>query len=295
MLVVLAALLFSIHLICVHIASIAPLVAIWFDWKEGGGNELAGRVGKRLLLQSVGFLLLGGVLGLLLGWLVWSPEFHQALQRLSSKVFYGVWELLFSLVLVLLCWFWQSRRPGGSAARWGRSFLLVLAGTNLIYHFPVLFAVIRRVAEGAVAGEAALTSAQFREQLVQGDILAKLLHFTLASAAVCGAWLLMMAERENPEDSKQVIRWGARFSLNAVLLQFPAGFWLLTKLSRTAQNQLLGGNLLAMGMMGVSLGLAFWLLHELAELAGGRLARGRRAVLLMGLIVVAMSAVSRCL
>ena len=70
-------------------------------------------------------------------------------------------------------------------------------------------------------------------------------------------------------DSQRIVAWGARLALGATLCQIPVDMWLIVKLSPDAQQRVLGADLVATGLLGLSIILSLGLLHHLSTLALG--------------------------
>src|SRR6185436_5037373 len=105
--------------------------------------------------------------GLLVGWIVWKQGLSAVIQRVPSKISYGVLEILFSFILTALqLSSWHFSR-GRSWHRPVRMFLAFLAGTNLIYHFPVLFSVLTQLIHGGELSGATIPSSEFRDHLLR--------------------------------------------------------------------------------------------------------------------------------
>lgn len=296
----------TFHLLCVSVASAGPLVCVWLDWREARGERLAGEAGRFLAFCALGLLLVGGLLGTALGALLWDPTYLAVLRRLPAKVHGGVWELLFSLVLLgIYAIWWRFTPDAGRFVRIVRSVLAVLLGTNLLYHFPVLFGVISQlVAERAVDG-GEISSAAFRQLLLSGPIGSQAVHFVLASLAVTGvtligyaAWRHGQAVRSGSEPDPALAglaRTGGWIALLPSLAQIPVGIWVLMRLPDTGKRQLMGNDLLGTCLLLVSMLAALWLMHQLSAVALGH-AQGRKwwlAVGAMVLVVLLMSAMAR--
>ena len=100
-------LLLAGHLLTVNVAAAGPLVCIWFEWREGRGNELAGSVGRQLAAVAIVSMIIGTLLGFLIGWHNWTPAYKQLVLHLGSRVSWGVVELVFSFLLMILhLWWW---------------------------------------------------------------------------------------------------------------------------------------------------------------------------------------------
>lgn len=293
--------LFAFHLLCVNVASAVPLVAVWLERRAARRDPVAELLTPPLAWHGIGALILGIGAGLAYGLLLWNPAYREASRLLADKIYFGVWELVFSLVLMLGHALWWNLQPRpGKIARWTRGAVALLAGTNLIYHFPVLMVVFARLATGDDSAAVPLTPADFRAKLTDPSVLSRAIHFWLAAIATTGAWLLVLAIRwqSNPYReyaAGRIAVWGGRIALIPSLLQIPTGVWLLSTLSPTAQARLLGGHLPSTLVFGVSVLLAMGLMHQLAAISMGEIAKGRllRAVSFLAIVVVLMAAVLR--
>ena len=270
MLEVCLTLILSMHLLCVNVAAAGPLVCLWLEWKEAGEDELAGRVGRFLAWASLAFLVAGGLLGLVIGILLWDDAYRVVLQRFPARIRYGIWELLFSFALMLLhsLWWGWARRPS-SAHRVGRALLPLLSGTNLMYHFPFLFVIISDVAGGFVSPEST-----FRQLIVDGSVAARVIHFAMAAFAVTGTTLIVATlgrslGQLSEADGARVATWGARLALVPTVLQIPIGVWVLSELPTVAQQRLLGGDPAGTALLLISILSTVWLMHQLSALALG--------------------------
>ena len=290
-------LVLGIHLLCVDVAAAGPLVCLWLDWKEGRGDEQAGRAGRFLLKASLHGLLIGTVLGIVAGCFVWDAQYRAQLMRLASRVHFGVWEWLFSVVLLYAYrWSWRDAKTCCGAKRRLRWFLPLLASTNLLYHFPPLFLIFSQLAP---AGEA-LSSADFRKELMKGYVVARTVHFCLAALAVSGMALIVFSLKhvesdEEDNGTQKPSQWGARLALLATLLQLPVGIWIVMEMGDGAKREVMGGDWLTTGLFVASLAGALALVHFLSVLAWGRFQRvvAVRTISLMILIVLLMTAVAR--
>ncbi len=290
--------LLAAHLLCVNVASAGPVVAIWLDWREAAGDSLAGQAGRFLCWAATGLLVVGSGLGLLLGAAQWSPAYREILRVFQRRISFGVWEILFSLLLMLLCAIWWSRRPESSrAARGWRTVLQVAASTNLLYHFPFLFVVLSDALKGHITvGSEPVGSGQFRQLISESTVWARVTHIWLASFAVTGLVLIFFAMRHHTDnDATRVAKWGARLGLLASVPQIPVGIWIAITSPRPTQLALLGGDLVSSSLLAASILLTLALLHSLAAAAWGDSHRKHQlqAVAVMLLVVFLMTAVLR--
>lgn len=264
----------SIHLILMNIASVGPLLAIWLDAKSTREqSEPIAFVGRTIGWWSILALILGIVVGLIQGLLIWlqgNEAYFQALHGVwDSKIIYGYWEIVFSLVCMVAYIAWW--RFGKRVHRWQRflsRFFAILAATNLMYHFPTLFTILGLIARGEVEVESPVDSGEFRSLLIHGEVIWFTLHFWFASFAVSGLITGILCLKKLPEDQRESTA-GTAFTIALIptLLQIPVGFVLTTTLNSAQQSRLMGGDTLCTAMFALSIGLAFWLMHHLAGLA----------------------------
>lgn len=307
--------LLTLHLLSVNLASVAPLIGVWLEWLDARGSSAARRLAPPLAWHGVTSLVIGACLGTTIGWLMWTDRYRDAVLQLGSRLHNGGAELVFSLALMIWhAWWWSRSRSQDHSpsrrGRWGRATLALLAGTNLVYHFPVLMVILARLATGEDATTEVLNSAAFRQRLFDPVVLARCLHFWLASFAVTGIWLLVISWRwqgrstdptsgasDNDGDAHQIARWGARLALFPTLLQIPSGIWLLSTVPPLAQGRLLGGDLTATLAFGGSVLLALGLMHHLAAIGMGETSRSQlaRAIGLLVAVVALMTYVLRFL
>lgn len=294
-------LVLAVHLMCVNVAAAGPMVSLWLEWRDGRGCELAGRANRFLAMKSATLLVVGAVLGALLGYLSWDEPYVGVLRQLSSRIYWGVWELVFSFVLMAayagwVCWSISPRL----IARICRAMLPLLAGTNLLYHFPILLSIIADLDRGYSVYEGTIDGVAFRQMMAVGHVAARAVHFGLASFAMTGialigyaAWLKRRGEAVEQVD--RVARWGGRLALVPTLLQLLVGVWLTTQLPSTVQQRLMGGDLLAAGLFGLSIVAALGLMHQLSAVALGDTTDKslRKSMLLMFLVIFLMTAMSR--
>jgi hypothetical protein len=293
-------LLLAAHLLCVNVAAGGPLVAAWLDWR-GRRDEAAGRAAKWLAGWSLIGFLAGAVLGLAIGWLKWDADYRALWTGpLSYKLHWAGIEAIFSLVLMIGWWIWlPGKTRAGAVAACVRVALAVLASTNLLYHFPILFSVAARLDDtGQTAGER-IGSAAFRQLMVIGEAPAMAVHVTLASVAVAATMLLSLSLRwrrtGDEAGAYKIAIWGGRWALVASVLQLPVGLWTLIMLTPAAQGRIMSGSGLGMALFLLSLVAALWLIRELVNVALGDGTRPAlvRAMALMLATVVLMTAMQQ--
>jgi len=177
------------------------------------------------------------------------------------------------------------------------------AATNLLYHFPVLFAIARwlatgvgleelglAAAESAPQAEAAvLDSADFRRLMMSGNVFAGAVHFWFGSAIVGAVAVMLLSSRRiaaaqevqaaaseagRPESSEpcsqeaaacqRIVRQAAGVGTVAAFLQFPIGMWVASQLPAPVQTALLGGSWLSTGLLAAGVLAALALMQRLA-------------------------------
>jgi hypothetical protein len=293
-------LLLAAHLLCVNVAAGGPLVAAWLDWR-GRGDEAAGRAAKWLAGWSLIGFLTGAILGVFIGWLKWDADYRALWTGpLSYKLHWAGIEAIFSLVLMIGWWAWlPGRSARGVVAAVSRIALALLASTNLLYHFPILFAVAARLDDtGQTTGER-IGGAAFRQLMVIGEAPAMAVHVTLASVAVGATMLLGLSLRWRRKGDEvaayKVALWGGRWALAASALQLPVGLWTLLMLAPDAQGRIMGNSALGMALFMFSLAAALWLVRELVHVALGDGTRPAliRVMALMVATVVLMTAMQQ--
>lgn len=308
-------LLLSIHLLCVAAATGGPLLCVALEWREARGDSASGRAGRYLQTASLVLLVAGAVVGLGAGAVLWDDVMRDVVTRqLASKVFFGVWELVFSILCMVghVVWWKLAPRP----ALWHRAVRMLLplaAGTNLLYHFPVLFIVLsRQVAAGS--GGHVIDASAFRHHMIDPEVLSRTLHFWLAAVTAGAIALLPWAWREmkrgggaeelgtggwglgdgqtksaagrTDNETLGVVRFAARVALLTALLQFPVGIWVAAELPPGVQGSVLGGDLVATGLFGAAVLCVMVWLHPLAALSLGDVRPANMAGALAGLVAI---------
>ncbi len=288
--------LLAVHLVTVNVASAGPFVCIWLARRGRSGDQTADAVGRQLARWSLDALSLGVLLGVALIGILWASNqqaFLSALGRIEPRrLAFGGLELLFYYVLIawyVVSWGRWRQFP------WMHPSIAIVAGTNLVYHFPTLFTVVALMEErGAAAG----APQRFVTWLGDPELLARVAHFCLASLAVTGGALLFAAYRMDRsehdigrnEEFERVAGWGAQCILWPTLLQLPLGLYVLLALSEPARDRLLGGDLWGTAIFAAALLATLGLLHQLGT---GLLGRIRSAdcvkyIALLSLVVLLM-------
>ena len=286
--------LLTSHLVCFNISAAVPLLCIWLAWSGSAvGDDDRSRAGRQLAGDAVAALLLGGLLGgglVALHWQVGSTRLFEVAGQLGSRMIFGAWEFLFSLVLMAIYFLWW---PSLTRARWWQrachALLAVLAATNLLYHFPPLFTILSQLRTTDFVSQRVVDSAAFRSLLVSPEVAVPTIHYWLASLATACVYVQcrcvgLVRPRAMTQEKERRIVVTARMTLAVTLLQIPGGVWLVMVLHPSQQALLLGGDLWSGAAFVAALVAVFGLLHQLAAIAGGEVRRAavlKAAVLLL--------------
>jgi len=269
------------HLMMVNLAISGPIYAIWLERRGRRlGDEMPGELGQRLAKSSwhalLGAILLGLVAALVLH--IPGEEWFQELFQLPrGRVHWGAVELLFSLVLMIiysLAWKRMAGRP------WLHRTLAILAATNLAYHFPMFFVIFSKLRDSGQL-ENPVTAEEFRQLIFNGEVVARSLHYVLASVAMTGVMVMLMALRryQQEEDEtappQRLAIISARAALVATLLQLPVGYWVLMEAAPGDREKIMGGDWWAGGLMLAGILSAVMVLHTLAAVSLGESERKR--------------------
>jgi len=294
-------LVLALHMITVNISSAGPLVCVWLQRRERKGALLAGRAGRFLAWWSLWAVLAAALTGLLAGGMLWSDHYIDVLSRLKTKIHYAGIEYLFSVALMAVYAWWWSKSPRVSRGKQiGHGSLAVLAGTNLLYHFPFFFLIVVHLAAGGPPTSGVVEAGVFRQLLINGAILTRVLHFWLACFAVTGVFLFLLSwrlSREEPgtEAARRVAVWGGRVAVVPTLLQLPIGIAVLMQLTTIQQQQVMGKNMTATLLFVAAVIFAFGLMHHLFSIALGdaRPSLLARTAAMLVAVVLMMTAVAR--
>jgi hypothetical protein len=274
---------------------------MWLDWRSGRGDEAAQHAAKFLAWKSLAMFVVGGVFGVLVAAFLWNDAYHDLMHVFMYKIKWGAWELLFSLVLMGVYAAIVARgAPRGLAGKLGRASIAILAGTNLLYHFPVLFIVISEVAGGYIEVPEKVDAAIFRSLMTESSVLARSVHFWFASFAVTGVSLItygkwLLRKDESKDVGSRIAVWGARIALVPTVLQILVGVWVLGVLPPLMQQRFMGGDLLVASAFGLSIIGALWLMHQLSAVSFGdtKPRTLKMAIHLMYAVVILMTFTSR--
>jgi hypothetical protein len=310
----------GVHLLLVDLAMAGPLLAVGLQWRaRRRGDSAASPLARRLAACSMASAAIG--IGLGLAALVLAPhtesdQYRRALGQIpASRWWFVVGELAFYFVCMA-----AYVGPWRRLERWPRSHavLAILAGTDLMYHFPPLFSVISTLSMRPNYWDKPLDHALYWKLLLEGQTLAMVLHHWLAAISVGAMGVVVLnggrAARGPIGDSTSPLaplpqreagklcsrtpasaatsKWGARIALVATLLQLPVGISVLMAMPAALENPLLGDDWVSTVLFGMSVVLALGLMHHLAMLALGDNRRGAviRSAGMMAATILLMTA-----
>lgn len=286
------AVILAVHLLAANVAALGPFFAFAFEWRQSRlPDPAAAEPGKRLAWAALGATVLASVVGAVaLGLLLAADEsgrYERALMSVPSRgIWWGVPERLWSglieiVVFCLTLWgailtwdLWRTAAPG--KRWWGRIIqrgLMLFAGTNVLYHLPVLFAVL---AVSSTRPDWQDGNVRFVVMMTDAEVVARVVHSTLGAIAVVGTLLCVPGVWGDDASERLAVRWGSVSAAAATSLNWVAGFVLLFQLPSLAQNRLLGWNTLETLVFVAALATALRLTLVQWRLACGE--RDRRTV-----------------
>lgn len=244
------------HLLVVAIAAAGPLLCIPINAKQLNRTGVAERtaywsLGTTLNRHANIALILGSVLGLMIASLVWNGDFHQRCHVLKTRFMYAGVEWVFSFVLLIITHRWWLKRPDGIKSFVIRSLLIVLATTNLLYHFPIIFMLVHEIPASVVAelesSGAELSRAQFYEYAFSNSMIARWLHIVISMLMLSFAYVCVISLRlardtagVTRETAVRTVNWAARNVL--ILLFAQIGFGLMALLTMKNSEFVMGGD-----------------------------------------------------
>lgn len=237
------ALLLAGHLWCAGTAVFAPCFSIVCEIAEARGKREFGALGRCQARWGLIALIMSGIIGLVYGACIWNGNLSHALSRLQSRVFFGTIEWFFSLFLVLVCLVWWHRRPNAKRVERGlRITTLLIAASNLAYHFPAFFEVLTRLrVEGQRQGQS-VSSSEFRELLLRPRVISQIVHFWLASV-LAGLSMLTLVVRSAVGDAghrlnKCLQSWIGFAIVFTTAAQLVVGVWVAANVPTAMQYRL---------------------------------------------------------
>jgi hypothetical protein len=260
-------------LLLVGVAMAGPLACAWLQWhrvqsaEDDSATLALARLANWSLLAGTA---LGGVL-LALRWWLDDRAYISALAMIpTSRLWSALAELLFSMACMAVY-----------VALWNRyqkrvlhRVLAVAAGSNLMVHFPALFAIIAVLSTHARQPGHPLDRAEYQRMLLDVEIVSRVIHVWLAAFAVTGLTLMILGRRvartrQRHAAGRILVARGALLGLVATLLQIPSGLLLVLHLPDSAREPLLGGDIASTGLFVLAILSALVLMHALAAIALG--------------------------
>jgi hypothetical protein len=289
--------LLAMHLLLVDIAMAGPLVCVWLEWRETRhADELAGRAGLSLAGIASAALAVGIVTGGLLLAIRWWLDDHTYFSAVAAiprdRLWFALGELLFYFgCMAAYRALWQRWRRWRLAHR----LLAIAAASNLLLHFPALFAIVTVLTTRADRLGVSLDRSGYQRMLLDPEVLSRVAHVWLAAFAVSGATLMYLGLRidragQHDPSRNRLIKAGALVALVPTLLQIPSGLWLALEMPEPARDPLLGGDWVATGLFATSFLLTLQLMHSLAGIAMGNCEprQIRNSIAIMVLVVLLM-------
>jgi hypothetical protein len=288
--------LLTVHLLLVNVAMGGPFVCLWLEWRGTLRDDLlAAKIGERLARDVVWSLLLAAIVGISMVGLLWFMTDKAYFRGVEVVPVARLWAVLgalvFSLALLAVYTFaWNWFRP----RRWLHRTVALLAGTNLIYHFPPFFAAIALLGNTPRYWGKTLTSAEFRGVLFDPYVISQSVHVWLASLAVVGTVLMFYALRLQKKNRAElgpqptiIAGWGAWLALVPTLMQLVVGAWVLFTMAEADRNRLLGDSIPAAIVFAAAILAALRLMHLLATIAlGDRTPRQLKSAIVMMLVTI---------
>ena len=249
----------TLHLILAGIAAAGPIVAGVAQWRAIRREDQAEQRAAQALARWCWFSLLAAIgLGFLL-WFLYGlqagTEFETRgvrLGRLWTDDTVTFWsELCFTGVVLGSAIVLLQKRRG---LRWLTPVLLLLAGTNLLYHLPLRFSIFNVLQSRGIELTDGLTRAIKYQLLGESQLWSRLLHHwgaMFVAAGLAWQWIRCRSKLSSvAESSPTTAPNGALLVLLGVAAQFFTGPWLLFELPAARQNSYLGDQFAAMVCLG---------------------------------------------
>jgi hypothetical protein len=254
----------TLHLILAGIAAAGPIVAGVAQWRGARRADLGvQRAALKLGRESLHALFAAGALGFLL-WFLYGlqrgTEFAPRGERLGRLWTIDAWtfwgELSFSAVTLTIAVILARRERG---QRWLVPVLMILAGTNLLYHLPLRFSIFNIMQSRGLDLPEGLTRAIKYQLLGEPLLWSRLTHHwgaQFVAAGLAWQWIRASAKYSSADSTTKTTSSGAILVLLGTLTQFASGPWLLFMLPATRQENYLGDQPLAAACLGAGIGAA---------------------------------------
>ena len=278
------------HLLVIAVAAAGPLLCIALNAKQLNRKDMLERdtywmLGTTLSRHANVALIVGSVFGLIVAGIVWDHDFHQRCHVLKSRFIYLGIEWVFSCVLLLIAHLWWAKRPCGLRPFLFRSLLIVLATTNLLYHFPIIFMLVheipREVVDALESSGTELNRQQFYEYAFSSSMLARWLHIVVSMLMISFAYVAVLALRHAHvttgvacETAVRTVSWTARYIL--ILLFAQIGFGIMALMTMKNSQSVMGGDVLVTALFGGGMCLLLLQIQQWTALLSGKI--GSQAV-----------------
>jgi len=300
----------AIHLFLLGVAGMGPILAALIGWFARPPQDTAARLVVRRLNRFALISLVGGVV---LGFVLWAALAHAA--EGSSTAFVGNevnalfgerwFSITYLLVFSLVCLGIVLAMGPSPRRSWLARLLGVVAGTNLVYHFPLLFVMASLLAARPELRGKTLDRSLYYQLLGEGELWGRVTHhwgaLVLAAAVAllhlswsfCRHAMKASSTRSNdaatdvaaaPDENGKAAqtrfvareafaaaglaaRWGARVASLAICVQIVTGLANLLLLPTARQIAYLGENPAATCWLLAGIFTALAVLPGLLELA----------------------------
>jgi len=274
-----------LHLLVIAIAAAGPLLCIPLNAKQLNRKDSAERdaywaLGTTLSRHANIALIVGSVFGLIVAALVWNDDFHQRCHVLKTRFMYAGVEWVFSCVLLLITHRWWLKRPDGFKPFLFRSLLIVLATTNLLYHFPIIFMLVNEITPEVLAdlksSGAELSRQQFYKYAFSNSMLARWLHVVVSMLMISFAYVAVIAlrfARDTTEVARETavrtVSWSARNVLILIFAQI--GFGLMALMTMENSQLVMGGDVMVTALFGGSMCLLLLQMQQWTALSSRKI------------------------
>ena len=297
-----------LHLLVIAIAAAGPLLCIPLNAKQLNRKDPAERnaywaLGTTLSRHANIALIVGSVFGLIVAALVWNDDFHQRCHVLKTRFMYAGVEWVFSCVLLLITHRWWLKRPDGLKPFLFRSLLIVLATTNLLYHFPIIFMLVHEIPAMVVAelesSGTELSRQQFYEYAFSSSMLARWIHIVVSMLMISFAYVAVIALRfardvtdAARDTAVRTVSWSARNVLILIFAQI--GFGLMALVTMKHSELVMGGDVMVTALFGGAMCLMLLQMQQWTALMSRKIAPQAvvRAVTTLIALFSCMTAVS---
>lgn len=274
----------TLHLLLAGVAAAGPIVAGVAQWRGVRRHDPQLQRAARSLAQASLLSLLAAIgLGFLL-WFLYGLQAGLEFETRGARLgrlwtddagrFWG--ELGFTGVVLGIAIVFLQRQRG---LRWLVPVLLLLAGTNLLYHLPLRFSIFNVLQSRGIELTDGLTRVVKHQLLGEPQLWSRLLHHwgaMFVAAGLAWQWIRSCANSPSAGDAPaDPPRNGALLVLLGVAAQFFSGPWLLFQLPAARQNQYLGEQLAAMVCLGSGIAAALLALIPTFGLAFDTAAAGQ--------------------